>query len=203
LPLQNFSASIYEAQVPMEWLMHEGSPTGIKQILEILNMTFTCIFTIELLVNIFAHKLREFLRNPWSVFDVVIVLMSLIVLGPLDFPISMLRALRVVRLFGRLDSSKKILSALSVSLIPMCNAFFIMLVVAMMCESLLLYAARLSTPTPPLYLRRWEKRHQKLARKTCRTPSSRRLAQTPSWASPSSAMWPRPASAPSTGPSAP
>jgi hypothetical protein len=60
--------------------------------------------------------------------------MSLIVLGPLDFPISMLRALRVVRLFGRLKSSKKILAALWVSLVPMCNAFFIMLIVAMMCE---------------------------------------------------------------------
>jgi hypothetical protein len=31
-----------------------------------------------------------------------VVGMSLIVLGPLDFPISILRALRVVRLFGRL-----------------------------------------------------------------------------------------------------
>ncbi len=60
--------------------------------------------------------------------------MSLVVLGPLDFPISMLRALRVVRLFGRLKSSKKILAALWVSIVPMCNAFFIMLIVAMMCE---------------------------------------------------------------------
>ncbi len=30
-------------------------------------------------------------------------------------------------------SSKKILAALSVSIIPMCNAFFIMLIVAMIC----------------------------------------------------------------------
>jgi hypothetical protein len=30
-------------------------------------------------------------------------------------------------------SSKKILAALSVSLVPMCNAFFIMLIVAMIC----------------------------------------------------------------------
>jgi hypothetical protein len=133
--VQNFSASVYEAQVPWEWLYNvEGSATGIKKILDILNMTFTFLFTIELLMNLFSRKLRAFVSNPWSVFDATVVLLSLIVLGPLNFPISMLRALRVVRLFGRLESSKKILSALSVSLLPMCNAFFIMLIVAMMCE---------------------------------------------------------------------
>ncbi len=135
--MQNFSVSIYEAQVPVEWLFDaEGSTTGIKQTLDTLNMAFTFLFTIELLINLFSHRLREFVSNPWSVFDAAVVLMSLIVLGPLNFPISMLRALRVVRLFGRLESSKKILSALSVSLIPMCNAFFIMLILAMMCECL-------------------------------------------------------------------
>ncbi len=41
-------------------------------------------------------------RCPRSLFDGAVVGMSLIVLGPLDFPISILRALRVVRLFGRL-----------------------------------------------------------------------------------------------------
>jgi hypothetical protein len=133
--VQNFSASIYEAQVPVERLFNvDGSTTVVKQILDNLNMTFTFIFTAELLINLVSHKLRDFVTNPWSLFDATVVLMSLIVLGPLNFPISMLRALRVVRLFGRLESSKKILSALSVSLIPMCNAFFIMLVVAMMCE---------------------------------------------------------------------
>ena len=119
----------------MESLFHpDGSPTGAKQTLDILNIVFTFIFTIELLVNMLSQTIREFIVNGWSIFDTVVVLMSLIVLGPLDFPMSMLRALRVVRLFGRLKSSKKILSALSVSLIPMCNAFFIMLIVAMMCE---------------------------------------------------------------------
>jgi hypothetical protein len=118
-----------------ETLYHpDGSMTGIKKILDTLNMAFTFIFTIELLVNFFSQSIHEFISNAWSLFDTVVVSMSIIVLGPLDFPVSMLRALRVVRLFGRLKSSKKILSALSVSLIPMCNVFFIMLIVAMMCE---------------------------------------------------------------------
>jgi voltage-gated sodium channel len=92
---------------------------------------------VELIINLFAHWLREFVCNSWSLFDFVVVSLSLITLGPVDFPITILRslrALRVARLFGRLESSKKILAALSASLIPMCNAFFIMLIVAMICE---------------------------------------------------------------------
>jgi hypothetical protein len=133
--MQNFCASAAEAQLQTESLFNtDGSTTGIKKALETLNMAFTFIFTVELLVNVFSNSISEFISNSWSIFDVLVVLMSLIVLGPLDFPVSMLRALRVVRLFGRLESSKKILSALSVSLLPMCNAFFIMLIVAMTCE---------------------------------------------------------------------
>jgi voltage-gated sodium channel len=112
----------------------DGTMTSLKFTLDSINTVFTIIFTIELLINLFAHWIHEFISNPWSLFDTVVVTMSLIVLGPLNFPISMLRALRVVRLFGRLKSSKKILSALRVSLVPMFNAFFIMLIVAMMCK---------------------------------------------------------------------
>ena len=118
-----------------EKLYHsDGTMTSEKSTLDSLNTAFTIIFTFELLVNLLSHWIRDFITNPWSIFDSVVVTMSLIVLGPLNFPISMLRALRVVRLFGRLKSSKKILSALRVSLVPMFNAFFIMLIVAMMCE---------------------------------------------------------------------
>ncbi len=133
--MQNFAAAVAEAQLKPEELNNfDGSTTAIKKALDTLNMVFTFIFTIELLVNFFSQNFRDFFSNGWCIFDTVVVSMSILVLGPLDFPISMLRALRVVRLFGRLKSSKKLLSALSVSLVPMCNAFFIMLIVAMMCE---------------------------------------------------------------------
>jgi hypothetical protein len=132
---QNFLASAFEAQMDKESLYNEdGTITSEKSTLDSMNTAFTIIFTVELLVNLLSHWIRDFITNPWSLFDSVVVTMSLIVLGPLNFPISMLRALRVVRLFGRLKSSKKILSALRVSLVPMFNAFFIMLIVAMMCE---------------------------------------------------------------------
>jgi hypothetical protein len=69
------------------------------------------------------------------VFDLVVVSLSLVALGPIDLPISMLRALRVLRLFGRFRALRKILAALSASIIPMFNAFFIMLIVSMICKS--------------------------------------------------------------------
>ena len=50
----------------------------------------------------FAYWFSDFFSNSWSVFDALVVFMSLVALGPLDFPVSILRALRVVRLFGRL-----------------------------------------------------------------------------------------------------
>jgi hypothetical protein len=133
---QNFCVSAAEVQMPRETLFEaDGSPTSAKKLMELLNTVFTVLFSIELLLNFLSHQIREFFSNAWSIFDSIVVFMSLVVLGPLDFPFSILRALRVVRLFGRLESSKKILAALSVSLIPMCNAFFIMLFVAMICES--------------------------------------------------------------------
>jgi hypothetical protein len=133
---QNFCTSVIEAQQHADSLILEnGSPTLFKVVLDNLNIGFTAIFTVELLTNMCAHWFKQFVTNSWSVFDAFVVLVSLIALGPLDFPVSILRALRVVRLFGRLKASKKILAALSVSLVPMCNAFFIMLIVAMICES--------------------------------------------------------------------
>jgi hypothetical protein len=135
--VQNFAVSVAEAQISPERLFKNGSPTYIKRTLDLLNIIFTIVFAAELLLNLTSNWIRPFLSNTWSVFDAIIVTMSIIVLGPLDFPpISILRALRVMRLFGRLESSKKILSALSVSIVPMCNAFFINLIVAMICPPL-------------------------------------------------------------------
>jgi hypothetical protein len=82
----------------------------------------------------YAHWLIDFITNRWATFDLVVVTLSLVTLGPLDLPISVLRALRVLRLFGRFKALKKILSALSASIIPMFNAFFIMLIVSMICK---------------------------------------------------------------------
>jgi hypothetical protein len=124
-----------EAQLQGTLFNPDGSPTNIKLYLDNSNLVLTVIFTIELLINMYANWMVEFFTNSWAVFDLVVVSLSLVALGPLDLPISMLRALRVLRLFGRFRALRKILAALSASIIPMFNAFFIMLIVSMICKS--------------------------------------------------------------------
>ena len=132
--MQNFLASVMEAQLQGTLFNPDGSPTNIKLYLDNSNLVLTVIFTIELLINMYANWMVEFFTNSWAVFDLVVSL-SLVALGPIDLPISMLRALRVLRLFGRFRALRKILAALSASIIPMFNAFFIMLIVSMICKS--------------------------------------------------------------------
>jgi hypothetical protein len=112
----------------------DGSETPLMSALDDLNFSLTIVFAFELLVNLYAHWLRDFVQSSWSVFDAAVVSLSLITLGPLNLPVSVLRALRVLRLFGRFEALKKILAALSASIVPMLHSFLIMLIVAMICE---------------------------------------------------------------------
>jgi hypothetical protein len=105
--------------------------------MEISNMFFTIIFTVELVINMMAYWMQPFLTNPWSMLDAYVVLMSLVALGPVDIPITILRlmrAFRVIRLFGRLKALKKMVTALTSSIIPMMNAFLILFIIASICK---------------------------------------------------------------------
>jgi hypothetical protein len=69
-------------------------------------------------------------------FDLFVVAMSLIALGPIDMPISILRlmrAFRIVRIFGRIKALRNIITALTTSILPVLNAFVILLVIASIC----------------------------------------------------------------------
>ena len=74
-----------------------------------LDVAFTYIFTVELVVNLLANWFWAFFLNGWSVFDLIVVCISLtsLVLG--DMPgvntLRLMRAFRVMRLFGRLQVS--------------------------------------------------------------------------------------------------
>jgi Ca2+-binding EF-hand superfamily protein len=75
----------------------------------------------------------QFFCDGWCLFDFFIVAMSLISLGPVNLPASILRCLRafrVMRLFARVKAVRQILSALSQSIIPVMNSFLIMFIVA-------------------------------------------------------------------------
>ncbi len=135
---QNFLANVIEAQLIGNLADSNGGETALGQAMEGSNLFFTVVFAIELSINMVAHWLHPFLRNPWSLLDAFVVLMSLVALGPVDIPITILRlmrAFRVIRLFGRLKALKKMISALSASIVPMMNAFLILFILASICES--------------------------------------------------------------------
>jgi hypothetical protein len=88
-------------------------------------------------MNAYAHWLAPFLRSGYNLVDTAVVFLSLLALGPLNVPVSILRvvrAFRVVRIFGRLRSLKNIISGIAASIAPVSNAFLIMLLVVSICE---------------------------------------------------------------------
>ena len=94
---------------------------------------FTTMFTIELAINMYATLVWDFLENGWSLFDFLVVSISLLALVyPALANISvfrLMRAFRVIRIFGRLKSVRSIINALTASIVPVCNAFFIVAIV--------------------------------------------------------------------------
>jgi len=80
------------------------------------NFIVITIFSIEIILRIYAHRLA-FFKDGWSIFDFVIVLISL---APADAGFEILRILRVFRLFrlvSTVPQMRRIISAL-MSVIP-------------------------------------------------------------------------------------
>ena len=131
----NFFANAFEAQIKQDLIDEDGNPTPIKMLLEKVDLAFTAVFTAELLLNMYAHLWWEFVSNGWSIFDFFVIAVSLLVIfgdGTPSMPITifrLMRTFRVLRLFGRLQSIRSIINALSASLLPVMNAFFIMFIV--------------------------------------------------------------------------
>ena len=130
----------FEAQVPDQLVNSDGSLTDLGHSIDVGNTAITILFAAELCFNLFSHPAREFFGSLLNVWDVCVVLLSLASLGPLDtqMPITILRFFRVVRtlrvlkIFARLPELRRIFSALSYSIVPMLNAFVIVLVMMLM-----------------------------------------------------------------------
>ncbi len=115
----------------------DGTLTGLGESLEHLDTLFTALFTAELAINAYAHWFRSFALDGWNMFDSIVVSLSLVALGPIDMPINVLRSLRafrVVRLFGRMGALRDIIASLTAAIVPVLNAFLIMLIVSSICE---------------------------------------------------------------------
>ena len=131
----NFFVNAYEAQMADKLLNEDGSLGEAAKLLETVDVAFTTVFTLELIFNMYAHLVWDFVTDGWCIFDFIIVTVSL--LNPL-FPggqgslvktFRLLRAFRVLRIFGRVGSIRSIINALIKSLVPVLNAFFIMFIV--------------------------------------------------------------------------
>ena len=136
--MQNFVSSIIEAQYGRKFVLQDGSSTRLGEMLDRLNLFFTAYFTVELLINAYANWLHAFIYNGWNHLDVFIVLMSLLDLDALSIPdwfVKLVRAFRVIRLFGRISALKKMATAVTASIFPMMNAFVILLIVLSICAS--------------------------------------------------------------------
>ena len=137
VPAQNFGLNIYAAQIAAIDEMNQMQATdSTSNILNQTDLIFVLFFTFELAVNLYANWFQRFLANPWSIFDFLIVAISLLGLAPIGMPLSLLllfRCCRVLRVFGRFPTVSGIFSALAKSVVPMASTFFIVFILSSIC----------------------------------------------------------------------
>ena len=118
------ACSIAETQ----FLNTHGDSYFIVTLIGQLNLFFTIAFTAELVINALANWFVAFLSF-WSLLDVFIVALSLfsvVATNQSAGTVRILRAFRILRLFGKVRSLRKIVSALTKSIVPVSNVFLIM-----------------------------------------------------------------------------
>ena len=75
-------------------------------------------------------------RSRRHVFDLVVVLLSLVALGPINVPVNVLRVLRafrVLRMLGRLRALRRVVESVGLTVLPVLNVFAVILLVASIC----------------------------------------------------------------------
>jgi voltage-gated sodium channel len=97
----------------------ETSPSVMAQagdLLRSIDRVLLAVFVLELALRLYAHR-GAFFRDPWSVFDLIVVAIALV---PASGPLAVLRALRVLRVLRVLTlvpSMRRVVGAL-LSAIP-------------------------------------------------------------------------------------
>jgi hypothetical protein len=79
-------------------LLDDGVLQSREETFERFELSFTIIFTIEILWNLFGHGIVVFMKDGWSVFDAIVVLISVTSLFLHGSNVKSLRLLRVSRL---------------------------------------------------------------------------------------------------------
>ena len=84
---------------------------NVGDTLEFINNVFLFVFVVELILRMYAWRLR-FFKDPWSLFDLIVVGISLV---PASGPLAILRALRVLRVLrviSAVPSMRRVVSTL-------------------------------------------------------------------------------------------
>jgi voltage-gated sodium channel len=109
----------------------ETSPEIAAQwgnLLHFLDQALLAVFVVELLAKLLIYRL-SFIRDPWRVFDLVVVGISLL---PSSGPLSILRALRVLRvlrLVSMIPSMRRVVGGLFRALPSMGSIFLLLCLV--------------------------------------------------------------------------
>ncbi|KAK8392889.1 hypothetical protein O3P69_013130 [Scylla paramamosain] len=111
---------------------HHGMSYELNRVLEVGNRVFTAVFTLECIMKIMALS-REFFINRWNVFDLVIVLASLLDLGlEIGSGLSVLRGMRLLRVLKLAQSwrtMRVLLSIIVSTLGALGNLTFVLLII--------------------------------------------------------------------------
>ncbi|XP_016525808.1 voltage-dependent T-type calcium channel subunit alpha-1I-like isoform X2 [Poecilia formosa] len=77
---------------------HHEQPEQLTNVLEICNIVFTSMFSMEMVLKLTAFGSFNYLRNPYNVFDGIIVIISVCeIVGQSDGGLSVLRTFRLLR----------------------------------------------------------------------------------------------------------
>lgn len=105
------------------------------QALIFLDNTVILIFTVELLLKLYASRF-DFFKSGWNIFDFIVIVASWI---PASGPLSILRALRILRvfrLFSVVPQMRKVVGALLHSLPGMMSVSGILVLIFYVCSVL-------------------------------------------------------------------
>lgn len=104
-----------------------------KILWDIFEDFFNIIFLMELALNMYGSWMRPFFGSSWNIFDLIVVSIGLLDLcrAPLPGPLKLvrlLRAFRVFRLFGRVESLGKTLQMIEHAVPGVLSAFLIAII---------------------------------------------------------------------------
>ncbi|ELW57722.1 Voltage-dependent L-type calcium channel subunit alpha-1S [Tupaia chinensis] len=102
-------------------MQHYNQSEEMNHISDILNVAFTIIFTLEMVLKLIAFKARGYFGDPWNVFDFLIVVGSIIdvILSEIDDPdesarissafFRLFRVMRLIKLLSRAEGVRTLL----------------------------------------------------------------------------------------------